>query len=183
MRRGYTQADFRMYHPRNFAILAVSLALLAAGCSRSADAQPKLGKTVSACAALSQADAVSVLGGDVTVTTGPEATQPDGSLYVSNCAFSSDEARSANVLIRQAADAGSIKRQFADARAAVPGIYSVAPQDVPGLGDAAFWVGGSASQLNVLKGGRWVTIIVLALKSDDRLAIAKNTASAILKGF
>ena len=186
-RRRYTAAMETIRFDAKYRRLAAAflcLSLLAVGCSKQAlVAQTKLGATVSACDALGNDGAASVLGGGVTVTPGPSVTQPDGSLFISNCTFSSNEARTVNILIRQGADLNAMRKQFGEARAAVKGLYAVEPQDVPGLGDAAFWVGGSADQLNVQMGGRWITVMVFALSTDDRLSIARNVASRVLSKF
>lgn len=134
---------------------------------------------VSACGLLDRSEASSVLGGEVKVTRGPEVTRPAGDVSVSNCGFASDQARTVNLLLRRSADASALAQEFAAARAAARDLYGVGPSDVPGLGEAAFWIGGTVNQLELLKGGSWITVMVFGLSSDDRLAIARKTAAAI----
>jgi len=160
----------------------IFLALSAAGCAKKTAVAPlKSNQTVSACDALGQTDATAVLGGNVTVIPGPNATQPDNSFFISNCSFASDEARTANILIRQAADASVIRSQFNAARSVTESLYGVKPQELTGIGEAAFWVGNSVNQLNILKGGRWITIMVFGMSDDNRFSLSKSIAARMLR--
>jgi hypothetical protein len=155
--------------------------VFAAGCAKPAPTKDSpLGQTIGACTVLSVADASAVLGGEVKSTPGPEVTRPDGGSFVSNCGFSSDQARGINVILRQAADVSSLRAQFTDAYKNIESVYGVKPQLLQNLGDSAFWIGGSVNELNVIKGGRWLTILTFGLSQDDRLSLAQNAAAKIL---
>jgi hypothetical protein len=126
------------------------------------------------------ADASAVLGGEVKATPGPEVTRPDGDFFISNCSYSSDQARSVNLLLRQGSDIPALQAQFTDAYKSVERIHGIKPQLLQGFGDSSFWVGAGVNELHIIKGGRWLTIMVFGLSQDDRLSLAQNIAAKIL---
>jgi len=171
-------------NPQGILIPFFLLALLATGCARQAPSgRPEVKAPLGACEVYGADDAAALLGGNIKVTQGPNVTRTDGASAVSNCIYSSDQARTLNILLRQSSDQVLARAEFDSARSSVETLYKVKPQDVPGLGDAAFWVGGSVDQLNVLKGGRWLTVMVFALSTDDRFALAQSAAFRIIKSY
>lgn len=166
---------------RPLALACLALVVLAAGCAKPAPTKVQpLGQTLGACAVLTLADASAVLGGEVKATPGPEVTRPDGKFFISNCNYSSDQARSVNLLLRQSSDIPALQAQFTDAYKSVEQIHGIKPQLLQGFGDSAFWVGTGVNELHIIKGGRWLTIMVFGLSQDDRLSLGQGIALKIL---
>jgi hypothetical protein len=69
-------------------------------------------------------------------------------------------------LVRKALDSVEAMRVYDEARAQSKGLSDVDPVDVQGLGDRAYWAGGSLTQMNVLKGDAWLIVNIQDTKSN-----------------
>lgn len=129
------------------------------GGNKTASTKP-LYKVVAACKAFSLKDAEAVLGAGATAgtTNGTSDTSSDD-VAVSTCSYSGGSSqdvqttKTVTVLARSAkssAGAASNKAVFGKDK-------PVGKQDVPGVGDAAFW-DSEMSQLDILKGNNWYII-------------------------
>ncbi len=130
---------------------------------------------------LTLSDATQILGGNV--SSSQNGTVPSGqSTAFTMCQYSSlDMNRSLNLLVRQSSSAEEAAAIYGQAKKNAPIMSGIAVQDVPGLGDGAFWIADGFSQLNILYKDRWIMISVLGLQSDDRLGLARAAAARMLQ--
>jgi hypothetical protein len=116
-----------------------------------------------ACALLSRAEFRRIAGEEVAEPRqGPPLPAPSADVTVSECTFASaDGARSVTLLVRRSRrgdnDPDYVRRAFARGGMLV--------QEMPGLGDAAFWAG---RQLNAFKGAHVQVVVTVAGFSDAR---------------
>lgn len=158
------------------------LSLFAAGCAKTSPASPPptAVKPMNVCDLLDAVTASGVLGG--TVKAEPGVAVASGNGFVSTCQFSSDEARSISILLRQSSTADEALQIFNDSKTAAQSA-GLTPTNLQGYGNGAFWVGGTQNQLNMVSKNDWFVITVFGLPEDDRLAIGKKAASALLRGL
>lgn len=181
VRNGYTSFKNLMRSIKGLFLSASVVALLAAGCSNAAPTvQSVAPKQLDVCGLLDATMASNVLGGKVTID--PGAVVPSGNGFVSTCTFTSDEARGINVLLRQNTSKAEAQKLFADSKASSQS-GDTAPVDLRGLGDGAFWLGGTQNQLDVVYKNNWMVITVYGLPGDDRLTVGRNAAAALLRGL
>jgi len=68
---------------------------------------------------------------------------------------------------------------FDESQAKSKSLSGVDPVTIAGLGEKAYWVGGKANQLNLLKNGHWL-IITIPMGDEKSLDVAKKAAEKIL---
>lgn len=91
-----------------------------------------------------------------------------------------DQPRILSLLIRQHRNAEAAKRFQQSSGETLGSMSGGKVQEVPGLGDGAFWVGGRLQQLHVLAGSQ--QLIITAQGSDgDQLPIARQIATRSLE--
>jgi hypothetical protein len=123
-----------------------------------------------ACKLLTKEMAESVIG---KITTDPQVTK-DTSL--SNCMYLSDSMSAVGLMIQPSGGSSTLAQQSFDAS---KGISGVDPVRVDGLGDGAYWAGGTLSQMNFFKGGDWVILSVMGAKGDAK-QMATDLAKKVL---
>lgn len=166
--------------------LAVLLAVAGFGCGRgaptptgpnnaatnsAAPSNPIVNKKYDSCVLFTKADAEAVLGMKVNEPLHSGAATEDQATIVSSCSYATNgelptDVKVASMLIRKAADSVEAMRVYDEARAQSKGLSGVDPVDVQGLGDRAYWAGGSLTQLNVLKGDAWFIVNIQDTKSN-----------------
>ncbi|MGB8644337.1 MAG: hypothetical protein WCF84_03820 [Anaerolineae bacterium] len=162
-------------------IVLAGCALLVLGCSNSASnpagtrpastqvqGQPatnppnnsSTGAKVDACKLLSQTDAETILGEPAAAPESPISGQAN--FVVTSCEYKakSSPANHVTLIVIQADDALSAKDSFELAQKQAVTQLNVTPQNVSGLGDAAFWQGGIYNNLLVLKGNFQITFTI-----------------------
>jgi len=107
---------------------------------------------IDACAIFPQAE-VEALVGDALQPAEPPVSGA-GIGVVTSCAYqvAGDPARLAMLIVRQLDDVEFSARFFEQTKQRETEALQVTPEDVPGLGDSAYWIGDLYNQLNVRKG-------------------------------
>lgn len=164
--------------------LAASTTALVAGCGPTSDS--KLGKSaapplrqVDACTLFTAADAQAVLAEEEVVEMSSFLSEGQGKKDPSQCGYNagSDPSKVVRIEVRRAASSEAIQSAFDSTRSLLAGS---APQDVPGLGDGAFWVGGTLDQLHVRKGAAQLIVTSQPGEGKDPLTVAKSIAGKAL---
>lgn len=159
------------------------LAALAAGCGGGPDDQPvPAGPPLDACALFTFDDARAVAGETIApmASTFDEAKgrNPGECIYNSGTL---DQPRILSLLIRPQTTVGRAKRLHESTRSSLSTMSRGKLQDVPGLGDGAFWVGGQLQQLHMRKGHRLFVITVQSPDGTDQLPRARQIAVKALE--
>jgi hypothetical protein len=179
------------------ALLPVIAAIAAAGCKHhqppgAAAAGASTGTGTSAptgapatanhaCELLTGDDAEQLLGGAVKPPV--ISLTADIGVVSSRCGYISASTTPVKVVILLARK----YQQSADTRSAYERAHAISqtvsgqvPETVPGLGDRAYWAGGTVNQLNVLAGDTWLVISGTSGPGLDQLGPAKQAAAKIL---
>jgi hypothetical protein len=151
------------------ALVWVALAVALTGCGRqqaapptasapTSAAGPAAAQPIHACALLTADDATEVLGAPVTPATVTE--QKLAGSRTSRCVYLTKERplKVVNLLVQELPNHAQAARAFDFAREISPTVAGSPPRDLPGLGERAFWEGGSTNKLHVLKDNLWMTI-------------------------
>jgi hypothetical protein len=135
---------------------------------------PATAERIDACTLLTRADAETLLGGSLAPPV-TNAGEPAGNV-VSQCAYASPGHGHLTLLVRPAPTAAAAAAAYEHARAAAQALTGSAPLEVAGVGERAYWTGGTFRQLTVL--AKKVCLIVSADLGDgrDRLEGAKAAA-------
>jgi hypothetical protein len=166
--------------------LAATAAVVAivAGCGPTSDSKLAKGaapprRQVDACTLFTAADAQAVLAEEEVVEMSSFLSEGQGKKDPSQCGYNagSDPAKVVRIEVRRAASPEAIQSAFDSTRSLLAGS---APQDVPGLGDGAFWVGGTLQQLHVRKGAAQLIVTSQPGEGKDPLAVAKSIAGKAL---
>ncbi|HZF08299.1 MAG TPA: hypothetical protein VFE33_05870 [Thermoanaerobaculia bacterium] len=144
-------------------------------------------KNVDACTLFTAVDAQAVLAEEEVVEMTSFLNEAQKTRDPAQCGYNagSDPSKVVRLEVRRAASAESAQGAFDSTRSLLAGS---APQDVPGLGDGAFWVGGSLDQLHVRKGATQLIITSQTTsqttsqpgEGKDPLAVAKAIAGKAL---
>jgi hypothetical protein len=136
-------------------------------------------RSVDACQLFTAADAQAVLGEEEVVEMASFLSEAQGKKDPSQCGYNagSDPSKVVRLEVRRAASPDAAQRAFTSTRALLAGS---APQDVPGLGDGAFWMGGTLAQLHVRKGATQLIVTSQPGEGKDPLALAKAIAGKAL---
>lgn len=165
------------------AFVITAMAAMPAGCgpsdSRTAKGATAPARQVDACTLFTEADAKAVLAEEEVVEMSSFLSEGQGKKDPSQCGYNagSDPAKVVRIEVRRAASAEAVQSAFDSTRSLLAGS---APQDVPGLGDGAFWVGGTLQQLHVRKGAEQLIITSQPGEGKDPLEIARAIAGKAL---
>jgi hypothetical protein len=181
-------------HRAPFRRLAALLAALAfTGCGRparpegrapvpAAAATPDTASPTDACALIPQADAEALLGGPVAPPT-TNADEPAGNA-VSQCAYASPTShRYLTLLVRRSPTTAEAAAAYDRSRSAARALTGSDPLDVSGIGERAYWTGGTFRQLNVLQKNAWLIVSADLGDGRDRLEGAKAVARRALARY
>ena len=132
-----------------------------------------------ACALISRSDAREILGGEVSPPT-TSVVQGTGET-VSQCAYASPAShRFLSLVVREASTAADAAAAYDHARGEAKALTGSEPLEVAGIGEKAFWTGGTFKQLTVL--AKNAQLIVSADFGDgrDRVEGTKTVARKAL---
>lgn len=182
-----------MNHTRLLTSFAL-LALTGAGClakpapepvAEVSPTPPVIDQTYDACRLLARSDAQAVLGLPVMDPLSSGATTEDRGTIVSSCSYATggeDVAaiKVASLLVRKAPSADEALRIYEEAQGRSPLVSGAEPTEIEGLGDRAYWIGGTLTQLNVLKGDAWFIVNVRDEQTGDLQAQSVEAARRVL---
>lgn len=184
-------------------ICLCALALVAGGCRKQArqprQAGPAAGASAAAggavpaaaaarpsenlaCKLLTRDDAEALLGGPVKE---PPVTSVTADIGVESwrCGYISvaqSPAKVVTLLAQHWQDAAAARKAYEHAHALSQSVSGQVPETVEGLGNRAYWAGGTVNQLNVLAGNDWLVISGTAGPGLDQLGPARQAAAKIL---
>jgi hypothetical protein len=163
-------------------ILTLLVVAAFAACGPSEKPAPPL--KVDACTLFTETDATAIAGESIAAmsSTMDEARGRDPGQCIYNSG-NLEQPRILSLLIRQHRTAGAAKRVLEASRSTFTAMTVTKGhvQDVPGLGDAALWVGGSLQQLHVLRGAVELVITVQSPDGTDQLKPARQIAEKVLE--
>jgi hypothetical protein len=118
-------------------------------------AQSPAFEKINACNLLTKADAAQIMGSPVDDPTHP--VQGSETFYVDSCKYKKTggtalDGVTLTVEIPVNGDLATAQTAFTSGKQQAQAAYNSAPQDVTGVGDAAYWVGGAGNTLLVMKG-------------------------------
>lgn len=165
--------DFKLFDVVLVALLA--LAVLA-GCGGSGSKA----SAVDACGLITPADAQELLGGPVKAPENP--ISGEGTAIVTSCKYRAESADLNNVtlIVRRLDTQDAAKQDFDQFKKDTESKLSVTPDEVSGIGDAAFWIGGALNQLAVLKGRDQLLISVNNPQAASQLEASRALAGKAL---
>jgi hypothetical protein len=164
---------------QSFACGAVVLTSLWAGCGGASDQREKNAfrapETIEACSLFPYQEAQVIAGAGVASisSTFDDAVKRDPK----NCAYNAGSIEVPQILgleVRPTRTVGEAERRLEASRSFLTTLSKGQVQDVPGVGDAALWAGGSVGQLHVRKGA--VLLVVTIQAGKDPLGSAKQVA-------
>lgn len=135
---------------------------------------------IDSCALITAADAQAVLGGPVKAPEKP--VEGEGVAVVTSCAYRSEASglNHVTLIARRLDTSSSARSDFDQLKRDMEPQLNVTPSDVAGLGDGAFWAGGSVNQLAVLKGNAELLIMVNGSQGATPEAAARSLAEKAL---
>jgi hypothetical protein len=134
-----------------------------------------------ACELLTRIDAEELLGGPVKAPV--TSITADIGVVSSRCGYLSESEKPVKVvtlLANKWQNPAEARTAYERAHALSQSISGQAPESVAGLGDRAYWAGGTVDQLNVLAGDTWLVISGTAGPGLEQLGPAKLAAAKIL---
>jgi hypothetical protein len=162
-------------------IVLLLVGLVLAGCGGSATGASGQSGPIDACQLITKADAEAALGEAVKAPENP--ITGEGLAAVTSCKYTVASAPSVNnvsLIVRRLDSADAAKADFDQLKKDMEPKLNVTPNDVPGLGDAAFWSGGAVNQLAVLKGKVQLLIYVRGPQGISPEATAQALATKAL---
>jgi hypothetical protein len=161
----------------------LAAAALVAGCGGGPDSEPApAGPPLDACTLFTDQDARAVAGDSIAAmaSTFDEAKGRDPGQCIYNSG-TLDQPRILSLLIRQHRNVRAAKRLQESSRSTLNAMSGGKVQDVPGLGEDAFWVGGRLQQLHLRQGYRQFIITVQSPDGTDQLPQARQIAEKVLE--
>jgi hypothetical protein len=168
-------------------VLPLALGLAVAGCGpsggggKSAPAPAAPVQRIDPCTLLTAADAQAALGGPVgqlmMTSVLDDARNSSGDPAQCGYGLEDDPSRTVRLEVRPMADAARAQGALDSARSV---LAASGVQDVPGLGDAAFWAGGAIHQLHLRQGSTGIVVTCDPGPGKDALAVAKTVAGRAL---
>jgi len=174
---------------RTWLAWCVMIALgIAAGCGKSEQRSANSNKPAAAQAAdeeetleaseLITAEEVSEVLGE---TVGPPSIAHIGS-GVSTCTYSTPSSRRISVFLRTLASRSEAGEFHSRARGQTQQTVGFLPEDIDGIGDKAYWLGGQVNQLHIAQGRLWIIITVTPdFTREDALTIARKAADIVME--
>jgi hypothetical protein len=130
---------------------------------------PPASVAIDACSLLTKADAELILGSPVDNPTQP--VQGSETFNVYSCEYyvtggTPLDNATLIVTVPSNGDLGTALAAFTAGKDQAQTMYNAAPLDVPGLGDAAYWVAGAGNNLTILKGDVYINLSASTQKGD-----------------
>jgi hypothetical protein len=123
---------------------------------------------------LTEAEVAGLLGEPI------QEVKESGSGAVSNCTWLTNSFRSIGVLVRAGGSSEESRTIFEQAFNSSKSISGVEPEQVEGVGDLAYWAGGSLNQMNVLKGRTWIIVSTMAVDAKKSQSVARQAALLVV---
>ena len=165
-------------------LLAIATTAMLAGCGGSADSGKEVkAPQLDACQLFTLQDATAITGGDTLAAMSSTLDDARGR-DPGQCIYNSgtlDQPRILSLLIRQHRNAAAAKRFQQSSGETLGSMSGGKVQEVPGLGDGAFWVGGRLQQLHVLAGSQQLIFTAQSADGSDQLPIARQIATRSLE--
>jgi hypothetical protein len=151
------------------AMIIMLLTLVSCSGPAAATAQAPALVKIDACTLLTKADATQIMGNPVNEPTHP--VQGTQAFYVDSCEYKLTGGTplddvTLTVEIPVNGDLATAKSVFNAGKQQAQATYNAAPLDVPGVGDAAYWVSGAGNTLMVMKGMVTFTLSASTQKGD-----------------
>jgi hypothetical protein len=138
-----------------------------------------LPRLVDACALLPPSEAREILGGEVSPPT-TSALEGAGEA-LSQCSYSSPTSRRfLSLVLREAPTATAAGAAYDHARAQAKALTGSEPVEISGVGDRAYWTGGTFKQLTVLAKNLQLVVSVDLEDGRDRVEGTKSVARKAL---
>jgi hypothetical protein len=173
-----------MTRPLRLLALPLLLLLLAAcGGSAKAPSGPTYkAETLDACILFPGYEAEAFAGEEVASmsSTLDDATNRRDPLVCSYNAGSLAEPRIVGLEVRASATPAAARSRFEGSKPFLRNLAAGEAQDVPGLGQGAYWVGGSLHQLHVLEGNLILVVTVQTANAAKSLYLCKQVAQRVL---
>lgn len=136
-----------------------------------------------ACELLTQDIAAAVLGESVPPSESKTMHSDEFGSTVTSCSYSTQSTdptkiRTITLLVRYAKDTEESKSIFTDAKTQATSLAGTTPEGMDGIGEEAYWIGGSLNQLNVRKGTGWF-IFSSYVRSGDQKQLETDMAKHI----
>jgi hypothetical protein len=165
-------------------IIVILISLLLAGCSGSSSPSASSANSkVDPCALLTKADAEKIEAKPVKDATHPITASQ--TFDVSSCAYQIDggsalDKASLIVTVPVPPDVKTAKTSYDTGKNTAQSNWNASPLDVPGVGDAAYWVGGSGNNITVIKGSYVFTLTASTQKGDAPTATIIDLAKTVV---
>jgi hypothetical protein len=164
------------------AVLAL-VTLVGAGCNQNQPATQTTARQPAkiACDVLSGAEAATAFGAEV--EKGKSNEIQEGDVKVTTCAYATSVApiKIMTLLLRRAENRVAAEEAFQETKSQSRDQSGVEPQEVFGLGDAAYWVGGSLNQLNVRKNEYWIILSAVNWQGESLPGLEQTARLVIPK--
>jgi hypothetical protein len=172
-----------MNRSRILALLALPFLLAACGGSGKAPSGPTY-KTdaLEACVLFPPNEAEAFAGEGVAFmsSTLDDATSRRDPLICSYNAGTLEEPRLVGLEVRASATPAAAQSRFEGSKSFLRNLAAGEAQDVSGLGQGAYWVGGSLHQLHVLEGNLVLVVTVQTANAAKSLYLCKQVAQRVL---
>ena len=172
-----------------FALVIMLLAL--SGCASSSPTaqstqssqQPPVNTSLDACTLLTKADAEQIMGKPVDDPTHP--VQGNETFTVDSCEYKVQGGTALDnvtliVTVSSNGDLATAQTAFNTGEQQAQAAYGASPVDVPGVGDSAYWVGGSGNNLSVLKGNVNINLGASTQKGESPSQAIIDLAKVVL---
>ena len=164
---------------KSLACSALLLAAALAACGPSADPREahafRAPEKVDACTLFPPEEAQAIAGSGVSLLS--SAYEDAQGRAPHQCSYNAGSAEAPQILsleVRPAKTVAEAERRQAASRPFLQTLSKGQVQDVSGVGDAAFWAGGTVGQLHTRKGAVWLVVTIQAGK--DPLGAARRVA-------
>jgi hypothetical protein len=138
---------------------------------------------IDACTYFTAEDAEAVVGAPVQTAKVTHETLAE--THSSRCAYLTSKApiKVVNLFLQQLPNREQAAKAFEFARDHAATVAGVEPRTIPNLGEKAFWVGGSANKLQVLRGNLWMTFGAAMGPGLDQAGPAQAAAEKSMRHF
>ncbi len=101
---------------------------------------------------------------------------------VSTCTYSTPSSRRISIFLRTLGSRSEAGEFHSRARGQTQQTVGFLPEDITGIGDKAYWLGGQVNQLHIAQGKLWIIITVTPdFTREDGLTIARKAAAIVME--
>jgi hypothetical protein len=177
-----------LFRTTSLVMIILLLALSGCGSPTAAATQPPGAQSqgiakIDACTLLTKADAVKIMGNPVDDPTHP--VQGTQTFYVDSCKYKLTGGKTLDNVtltleIPANGDLATAQTTFSDSKQMAQATYNIAPLDISGLGDTAYWVGGEGNTLMIMKGMITFTLSASTQKGTSPSQAILDLAKVVL---